>query len=300
MLTPRVLATLVSIDAMGSFLKAAERENMTLSAVSMQMKSLEAALGAALFNRTTRPPRLTPLGRQIVTHARAILDEQNRIIAACQAPGEIKGRVQIGFVPTASVRLLPAFLAQVKETFPHAEFAISTGLSDRLVADVAANALDAAVVTAGSNDDGLDELTVTTLTKEPLSLCMPADWADRDFAACLAAIPFIHFTPDTGIGRLIADYLRSAELEPRNVVVLDTVEAVAECVRSGVGCAILPRPDVERFGDPNIVLRDLDVIGTTPPLARRLVLVTRQGTALDAGRSELGQLLTPNDRNKSK
>ena len=48
------LKSLVRIDQVSSFSKAAELENMTLSALSMQMKTLESQLGVALFDRAFR------------------------------------------------------------------------------------------------------------------------------------------------------------------------------------------------------------------------------------------------------
>jgi DNA-binding transcriptional LysR family regulator len=77
--------------------------------------------------------------------------------------------------------------------------------------------------------------------------------------------------PDTGIGKLIA----GAMGQPRDVVVLDNLEAIMECVVAGLGFTLLPVADVERYLTP-------DVVVTPGPegLVRRLELVVLKGSAL--------------------
>ena len=70
-----LLKTLLKISQVQSFALAAEHLNMTLSAVSMQMKSLEEQLDASLFDRKFRPPKLTPLGLAVAEKAQAVVDE---------------------------------------------------------------------------------------------------------------------------------------------------------------------------------------------------------------------------------
>ena len=88
----------------------------------------------------------------------------------------------------------------------------------------------------------------------------------------MAELPFIHFMPQTGIGQLIADHLSVQNLVPKEVIVLDSVEAVAECVLAGVGFGILPQPDVLRHTKSGISLRPLD----KKPVMRQLVFVHKK------------------------
>ena len=92
----RALETLVQISQVQSFSTAAEIRNMTLSAVSMQMKALEAELDVELFDRQSRPPRLTPLGRQVAVQARAILSERDGLTMLCQDTGESRLKFDCG------------------------------------------------------------------------------------------------------------------------------------------------------------------------------------------------------------
>lgn len=295
----RALRTFVTVASVGSFGAAAAQRNMTLSAVSMQMKALEQALGVTLFDRSHRPPKLTPMGRHVVTQAREIIAAEGRLVEICNAPGPLNGRFRVGFVLTSSVRLLPQFLASAPDRFPDATFEVATGLSDALTERVASAELDGAVVTRG---DGMPaSLTVTVLTTEALVYCVPNAFADQSISDLMATMPFIHFMPKAGIGHLIARHLEEAGRTPARSIVLDTVEGVAECVRAGVGFAILPEPDVVRYADTDIRLRPIgdafagDV--TTPDASRtthrQLVLLTRAGSPLDIAAPTLADALKP-------
>ncbi|MEP1444444.1 MAG: LysR family transcriptional regulator [Hyphomicrobiales bacterium] len=263
------LNTLITIADNGSFQQTAAQLNMTLSAVSMQMKGLEEELGIQLFDRTYRPPKLTPMGRGVVERARTVSRESAALIAACYEGNGVTGRFRIGFVGTSSVRLLPSFLMNARTHAPQASFVVETGLSDELVERVSHGDLDAAVVTSAS----LPRLIKShVLATEELLFCLPEQMADWSIERCMEELPFVHFMPKTGIGQLIADHLSEQRHAPKEVIVLDSVEAVAECVLAGVGFGILPKPDVERHANEGIILRQL----APKPLTRQLVFVHQQ------------------------
>jgi DNA-binding transcriptional LysR family regulator len=264
----RALRTLAAIDDLGSFQRVAEHLHMTLSSVSMQMKGLEAELGAPLFDRAFRPPRLTPLGREVAQAARGILSESDRIAALAGDPGALAGSYRIGFVLTASVRLLPPMLLRARKRHPAARFAIETGLSETLMRRVLHGDLDAAVVTRPGEPRAL--LHEVTLRTEELVYALSASAAAMSTEAAMAQLTFIQFTPETGIGRLIADHVATRFGGPARGIVLDGIEAVMECVRLGVGFTALPEPDVRRYAAAGVVVRPLG----EPPITRDLTLVT--------------------------
>ncbi|MBY8976483.1 LysR family transcriptional regulator [Rhodobacteraceae bacterium NNCM2] len=261
----RTLDTLVTIARTGSFQKAAAELHMTLSAVSMQMKTLEATLGVPLFDRSTRPPQLTPLGRQVERAAREVLAAEARMNDLCAAEGTLKGIYHIGFVPTASVRLAPSMLLAARRAFPAARFEMTTGLSDDLIHRVEAGELDAAVVTAQANIPG-----AIVLREEEIVWALPLSHSEMTVEECLADLPFIQFTPGTGIGILIEEHLNRAAQRPAEQILVDSVEAVMECVRAGIGFTALPLPDVNRYGDGMVASRSL----SDPPLMRELSLIS--------------------------
>jgi DNA-binding transcriptional LysR family regulator len=101
---------------LGSFSKAAQESGMKVSTVSRHVASLEADLGAALFNRSTRRLNLTEAGRQFHQDAARILEHvaAARVAATsmnAQAQGLLRINVPIGFGRRHILPHLPDFLA---------------------------------------------------------------------------------------------------------------------------------------------------------------------------------------------
>lgn len=267
----RTLNTLVTIVDAGSFAGAAKRLNMTLSAVSMQMKTLERDLDVQVFDRTVRPPRLTIKGREIVTHARAVLEGEHALLEACRPEGDLRGEFRIGFVLSASVRLLPHFLKAANERMPNARFDAGTGLTETLVKRIRDGELDLAVLTAEARAS--EQLDTAVLRTEPLIVAIPRAVARRSTDWLAKNLPFLLFAPNSGIGRLITEHIFSWADPPRRTIELDGMEAIVECVKHGIGYTILPKPDVERYASDDIAIRELE----TTTLSRELALIARRG-----------------------
>ncbi|MEO0752559.1 MAG: LysR family transcriptional regulator [Pseudomonadota bacterium] len=276
--------TLVRLSKTGSFTKAADELNMTLSALSMQMKSLEAELGVDLFDRTVRPPRLTPVARSIVREAAVMLQSEDNIADLCQPKDALVGRFRIGFVSTAAVRLLPGFLRSAQERAPLAAFEFATGLSRVLQDQVVRGQLDWAVVT---DADGLpDSVARLELRQEPFVFAAGADLCGKGLEVLMEDHTFFHFMPDTGIGKLIATEMRRyARPKAAKTIVLDNIEAIMECVAKGLGFTLMPAPDVARH-----VSKDVQVMDAPTTRQRTLVFIAPKGSALARRQAMLAQL----------
>ncbi|WP_308916649.1 LysR family transcriptional regulator [Jannaschia sp. LMIT008] len=259
----RSLRTLRRIAEIGSFTQAAAAENMTLSALSAQMSNLERDLGAALFDRSVRPPALTPLGRRVADMGGAILRDEARLRALCDPDAPLAGRFAVGFISSASVRMLPGFLTRMEADAPGVEVVLRSDLSERLVAQVASGVLDAAVVTG--TDAANPGLVEDVVAREAMRVITPGG----TMANASPGRPFFHFKPESGIGRVIAGILAERGLRPARTVVLENVEAAVECVRQGLGWSILPGPDIERYRAADLIVPGL------VDMSRDLVLVTR-------------------------
>ncbi len=264
----RNLKTLLKISNVSSFSAAAEELNMTLSTVSMQMTALETELGSKLFDRAFRPPRLTPIGRAVCDHAEQLVTAERGLLDACSGEADLTGHYRVGFVPTASIRLLPGFLIRAQKIAGDAQFEIETGLSEVLETGVLSGRLDAAVLTPSPVQQ--PELEHRTLRQEPLAYAAAETVSGCTAAELFERLPFFHFLPESGIGKLIALKLDEQGLRSDKPIFLDSVEAIMECVNKGIGFTLLPEPDIRRYGlDSTYVLES--------PGHRDLALVTRKG-----------------------
>jgi len=259
----RALENLYRIHQLGSFTRVAELAHVTLSALSMQMKALEAELGAELFDRSHRPPRLTPLGRLIAEQAHRVADAQAGLRDLCAAGQGLTGHFRIGFTGSACLQILPGLLELAERDWPGARFEFSSGLSEDLCARVRADTLDAAVVTEVRGAMG--GVHPALLLEEPMVLIHAARHESEE------GLPFLHFQPRSGIGVLISDFLDDLQIRPDRSIQMDNIEAIIACVARGTGFSLLPLRSVQASGE-TIRIRDL------PPdhFRRRVVLITPQ------------------------
>jgi DNA-binding transcriptional LysR family regulator len=281
----RALETLVRILQVQSFSKAAQLQHMTLPALSMQMKSLEVELGADLFDRNFRPPRLTPLGLQVAEHAREVIGGVHDLHELCSAGAAMNGTFQIGFIQSASARILPKFLTLAQTEEPQAVFRCSSNLSEVLTQKVEQGQIDAAIVTRV--DDVSNGLKVGVIASEPMALAMPVETAGFSAKKRAQRLTFIHFRPSTGIGRLIAASLDAEDAPPHRTLVLDSIEACMECVKEGVGYTVLPLPDIQRYSDARVFIVERALGG----LKRDLVMLTRSDPHSERWRPKLLSLI---------
>src|SRR6185503_2701684 len=143
----RALKTLIRIRDGRSFQDAARELNMTLSAVSVQMKTLEEMYQVALFDRSTRPPQLTRAGLMLADASRAIVVAYEDLPVVLRNSPGLSGRLALGVIATASIRLLPSVARHLISDFPDLQLRVEAALSVDLVRRVANGQLDAAVVT---------------------------------------------------------------------------------------------------------------------------------------------------------
>ena len=82
-----------------SFTKAAEQFYLTQTAITQQIRLLEESLGCELFDRSTRPVRLTPAGQVFLQEAKAILERMSQAADRVHdAAAGLSGTLRLGYV----------------------------------------------------------------------------------------------------------------------------------------------------------------------------------------------------------
>ncbi|MDQ6620832.1 MAG: LysR family transcriptional regulator [Pseudomonadota bacterium] len=127
----------------GSFVRAAERQGVSISAVSRQVAQLEAHLNARLLNRTTRRLSLTETGRAFYERSVQILADLDEAVEVAHAgTGAAKGTLRVTAPTTFGVRHLAAVVASFMARHP--DVRVDIELSDRAV-DLVEEGFDVAV-----------------------------------------------------------------------------------------------------------------------------------------------------------
>lgn len=130
-----VLRTFVTGVRLGSYAKAADRLGRSTSAVSAQLKKLEAQAEAVLFRKAGRGLALTEAGETLLAYAQRLIDLNDEASAALRGL-HLQGRVRLGLQEEFGEVLLPQVLGRFARAHPQVRIEASmmrcAGLRERL------------------------------------------------------------------------------------------------------------------------------------------------------------------------
>lgn len=128
-----------------SISEAANRLGLTQPAITRRIQSLEAALGAELLDRATKPPRPNALGQRLVEPCRTVLRDVEALSTLAGAPRATAARLRIGVTQGLADAAITQALPAVREHFPQLDVQLATAWGQTLVRQVEAGELDAAM-----------------------------------------------------------------------------------------------------------------------------------------------------------
>jgi len=124
------IETLVAIADAGSLRRASEILGKSQPALTKLLKQAEGDLGIALFHRSSRGVTLTKMGERVLSRARTITSEIDRLNQeVAQLSGEMVGTINVCLSPVGAVQIMPRALALFHKTHPDVKVAMSSGLS---------------------------------------------------------------------------------------------------------------------------------------------------------------------------
>ncbi len=175
--TLRQLQYLKLLAEHASFSKAAQAAHVTQPTLSAGIQELEKILGSPLVDRNRSGVLLTAAGTEAVIRAGAILGQAEDLVQACRGAGQpLTGRFRLGVIPTIAPFLLPTALPTLRSRFPKLRLFLREDLTHRLINDLKAGTLDAAVIALPYDMAGLewahvedDELLAAMPANHPLS-----------------------------------------------------------------------------------------------------------------------------------
>lgn len=172
-LTLKQLRYVEALARHGHFGRAADACAVTQPALSMQIKELEEALGATLFERSARQVRLTGLGEEFARRVRDILRSVDDLEDLVRASRDgMAGRLRIGVIPTIAPYLLPAIVSDVTRIHPDLDLRMREALTQKLIQELTEGRLDTAVVALPVSEPSLAEIA---LFEEEFVLVRPAE-----------------------------------------------------------------------------------------------------------------------------
>jgi DNA-binding transcriptional LysR family regulator len=232
-----------------SFRKAAAGLNVTPSAMSQAIRSLEARVGAALFIRTTRSVGLTEAGERFLFRAKPAFEELVAASAAARDLGQRPSGLLRLSVPRAVVPiLLEPVIASFCRTYPEVEVEIAA--SEELI-DIAAEGFDAGIrlgqlIAADMVAVRLSPPFRMLIVGSPAYLARagrPARPADLRSHAC------VRFRRSNGVVALwqLNDNSRSIEAAVSGPLIASDFPTMLGAALEGIGLAQLPEPMVREY-----------------------------------------------------
>lgn len=132
--SPEALTAFVETVSCGSFSAAARRLRKSQSTISTAIAHLEADLGFALFDRSSRQPTLTEEGKRVLGYVQAILTASERLDeAAISLSGETEARLTFVLSDTLHPDVLEELMVQFDHKFPHTEFECLIGEDEDVI-----------------------------------------------------------------------------------------------------------------------------------------------------------------------
>ncbi|MCJ2183455.1 LysR substrate-binding domain-containing protein [Novosphingobium sp. 1949] len=159
------------------FGRAAQRLGISQPPLSQQIRALEAELGVALFERTSRRVRLTEAGRQFLPQAQATLRQADLAVQAVRLAnqGEV-GRLALGF--STSVPFIPLVMDALwsfRRRYPKVDLQLNELPRDEQVARLARGTLDVGILRTLEKPQLPDGFVSHCLQREGVVLAMPRD-----------------------------------------------------------------------------------------------------------------------------
>lgn len=297
----RRLAYFVTIADVGSLMRAADVLHVAQSALTRQLRLLEAELGLALMVRSAKGVRLTPAGYSYYQNARALLAQHAaaKKEAARAASGDA-GMLRIGTSDMYACHpLFTSALRAYHQQSPGVAFSIEAVHSGEAGERVLSERLDMAIAYMGPQvSDSLldvftwiqDTLILAVAEGSRLSAQPPqrlADLQDEDFVA----FPRVQ---SPHLFELFTRHLRHRGCEPRSVHEGQTPNTVLGLVAAGLGFSIVPKslgnclpPGVAAVSVQDLDLRvPISIVrradNRSPILARFVDLLRAQDVAVGA------------------
>ncbi|WP_299601689.1 LysR family transcriptional regulator [uncultured Tateyamaria sp.] len=223
----------------GNLTRAADKLNLSQSALSTQIKALEARLGHDLFDRVGRQLKLTEVGRIALDHADRIFGTGQELMETLNRSADHAPPLRVGALSTLSRNFQIQFLRPILD-HPEVDIVLKSGQNTPLLRSLAELALDVVLTTDAPTSAAGSDFIAHRLAGHPVSLHgTPNRMGHKSLTTLLESEPVVVPTESairTGFNRLTA----RLGVQPRIIADVDDMAMVRLLAREGVGLALAP------------------------------------------------------------
>lgn len=284
------LKVFLAVAQTKSFAEAASLIHLSQPAVSLSLKTLEDALGGALFTRTTRTIKLTPEGEALFPIAQQLLASWD------DAEHELKqrfslniGKIALAAMPSFAASILPIGLKQYRQNHPNIKVEVHDVLADFVVDMVRT---------------GKIEIGLSFAPKESLDLHFHKLFTDRFIAVVnqghllekkdsltwqqLLNYDFITLQKPSSVRSMIETALLEEGIELAVTFEAHQLATIGRMVSQGLGVAVVPALCEQQMQEQGAVCLPI----TAPIISRDIGIITHAKKPLSAAAAAMVDTLT--------
>ena len=231
-----------------SFTKAALINDVTQSAVSQQISSLERQFKSLLIERSKKKFRLTREGQVLYDYSKQIIQTYDALHSRLQEIKDIvSGNIRVATIYSIGLHDLPPYIKRFLKDFPTVHVHVEYRRANQVYEDVLGNVVDLGLVAYPTKDPKLE---VIQLRKDPLVLiCHPQHPFAKQKAVKFRAVAgqkFIGFEPDIPTRKALDKILKENGVQVQHVMEFDNIETVKRAVEIDAGISIVPLSTVSQ------------------------------------------------------
>ncbi|GEM48890.1 LysR family transcriptional regulator [Deinococcus cellulosilyticus] len=236
------LRALVAVADTGSLSRAAQRLQVSQSSISEAIQALERHHQNQLVARGSQGSRMTPLGAQVVKHARVALQALDSIDQEVALhSGQLQGVLRISTFRSITSQLMPAVMARLKQLHSGIQLDLmecTICYEETLLAPLHEGKADLAFIPNGEAA-GLDAWTIL---QDPFVALVPESWSLRErlHPADLQGRVLIT-TRDCDCTLRIERYLLEHQIKPAETIRVQEDLTMYNMVREGIGACLTGR-----------------------------------------------------------
>ena len=262
-----------------SFTKAAQINEVTQSAVSQQISSLERTFKSLLIERSKKKFRLTREGQVLYDYSKQVIQTYDALHSKLQEIKDIiSGTIRVATIYSIGLHDLPPYIKRYLKDYPTVHVHVEYRRANQVYEDIVSNVVDIGLVAYPIKDAKLE---VISLRKDPLVLvCHPQHPFAKQKSIKLKAIAgqkFVGFEPDIPTRKALDKILREQSVEVNNVMEFDNIETVKRAVEIDAGISIVPLSTIgQEVAKQTLAAITLD----HPDMYRPLAAILKKGKVL--------------------
>lgn len=241
----RQLEAFLAVASQGSFKAASNKLGMTQPAISARIGLLEEQLRTPLFDRGSRPVRLTSQGYRLLAYAESIVDLAGQMtMSATQKTREPARRVRIG-IPSALVRRwTPVLIKALQKDWPELQVELHIDRSAFLREQLRNAEIDAALLIGPITDPGMRCLRLKAYSYD--WICSPLLTAPRRFTLSdIAEFPVITYAKGSSAYVELGNMLKARGNFPQQLSGSNSSDAILSVVKEGLAIGYIMRVAAE-------------------------------------------------------